>query len=100
MLLAGDGDRVDLREVGQFSETVERELEAIKPEERISVHFTALPSAEESFRMAAVGEVGAERRAGAGDRRAFRRVQHERRCALRGQVKTQDDRHSLSECTR
>ena len=67
MLLAGDGNRVDLREVGQFGETVERELEAVEPEERISVHFTALPSAEESFRMAAVGEVGAERRAGAGD---------------------------------
>ena len=31
MLLAGDGNRVDLREVGQFGETVERELEAIKP---------------------------------------------------------------------
>ena len=100
MLLARDGDRVDLREVGQFGEAVERELEAIKPKERIGVHFAALPSTEESFRMSAIGEVGAERRAGAGDRRAFRRVQHERRCALRGQVKTQDDRHSLSECTR
>ena len=100
VLLARDGDRVDLREIGQLREAVERELEAIQPEERISVHFTALPSADKSFRMSAVREVGAECRAGAGDRRAFRRIQHERRCALRGQVKTQDDRHSLSGCTR
>ena len=96
VLLSGDRDSVDLREVGQLGETIERELEAVEPEQRIGMHFAALPSAEESFRMSAVGEVGAERRAGAGDRRAFRRVQHERRRALRGQVKTQDDRHGLS----
>jgi hypothetical protein len=100
VLLAGDRDRVDLREIGQLSEAVERELETIQPEQRIGVHFAPLPSADKSFRMSAFGEVGAERRAGAGDRRAFRRIQHERRCALRGQVKTQDDRHSLSGCTR
>ncbi len=100
VLLAGHGDRVDLGEVGQFGEAVERELQAVEPEERIGVHFAALPSAEESFRMPAVGEVGAERRAGAGDRRAFRRVQHERRRALRGQVQTEDDRHGLSGRTR
>ena len=100
VLLAGNGDRVDLREIGQLGEAVERELKAVEPEERIGVHFAALPSAEESFRMSAVGEVGAERRAGAGDRRAFHRVQHERRRALRGQVQTQDDRHGLSGCTR
>ena len=100
VLLAGHGDRIDLRKIGQLGQAVERELEAVEPEERIGVHFTALPSAEESFRMSAAGEVGAECRAGAGDRRAFRRVQHERRRALRGQVQTQDDRHGLSGCTR
>ena len=100
VLLARHGDRVDLGEIGQFGEAVERQLETIEPEQRIGVHFAALPSADKSFRMPAVGEVGAERRAGAGDRRAFHRVQHERRRALRGQVQTEDDRHGLSEYTR
>ncbi len=80
VLLAGHRHGIHRGEVCQTREAVEGELEAVEPQQRIGVHLLLAvrpQPTEESLRMTSVGEVRAEPRAGSGDRRALRRVQHE-----------------------
>ncbi len=94
VLLTGDGEGVDLGEVGLGSEAIEGELKSVEPEERVCVDLAVIQSWDKSRGMTTVGEIQAESGVSAGEGGAGGHVDHQGRDALSGKIEAEDARHS------